>query len=444
VERPLYYVTALSNFARGYDKYARSYDKARIPESSFPERFFLLTRDELPIGINKAAHLPQKTGLPGDRLIALETHATAEELQPNLRTGLGRFVPRGQIDVDGVHLISEVGELLPIAIEEACARSLKMIVGELPPFAAMTPRSVSLLPIARACPARCPFCFSKASVSDDMITAPLDWHRIDAVLGAARARGATRAVITGGGEPTLMPRLELLCMVEMCARDFTTVVLISNGFKWGRMDEAARAMALRELADTGLTVLSLSRHHHDDAANAALMGLDTGSEKVAATWSRMHDTGLRMRWVCVLQRGGVEDPESLARYLDWAVDTGVGELCFKELYVSTSIESEYHDHAANVWSAAHQVPLRLIVEFARAQGWPVATTLPWGAPVFAATWNGRPLKIAAYTEPSVLWELTNGLCRSWNLMADGRCLASLEDHRSEVLPRGLRSLSIVS
>jgi MoaA/NifB/PqqE/SkfB family radical SAM enzyme len=319
-----------------------------------------------------------------------------------------------------------------------------MVVGELPPFAAMTPRSVSLLPVARACPARCPFCFSKASVSDDMTTAPIDWRRIDEILAAAQARGASRAVITGGGEPTLVPAADLVRMVGACAARFATVVLISNGFKWGRMDEPSRAEALRQLADAGLTVLSLSRHHHDDAANTTLMGLDTGSERVAATWSRMHDTRLRLRWVCVLQRGGVEDRGSLARYLDWAAATGVGELCFKELYVSTSIESEYHDHAANLWSAAHQVPLSLLIQFAQAQGWPVEATLPWGAPVFAGRWNGRPLKIAAYTEPSVLWELTNGLCRSWNLMADGRCLASLEDHRSEVLPRGLRSLSIVS
>lgn len=443
MERPLYYVTALSNFARGYDKYARSYDKAKIPESSFPDRFFLLARDELAIGLEKAAHLPEKTGLAGDRLLALETHAEPGELQPNLRTGLGRFVPRSQLHVDGVHLI-EGGELSAIAVEEACARSLKLVAGELPAFAAMTPRSVSLLPVARACPARCPFCFSKASVSDAMTTEPIDWRRVDEVLATAQTRGAERAVITGGGEPTLVPAADLLRLVSRCAARFATVVLITNGFKWGRLPEAGRAQALCELADAGLRVLSLSRHHHDDAANAALMGLDTGSEAVAATWAAAGDARLRLRWVCVLQTGGVEDLDSLARYLDWAVTTGVGELCFKELYVSTSIESEYHDHAANQWSAAHQVSLRLILELARARGWPVATTLPWGAPVFAATWNGKPLKIAAYTEPSVLWELTSGLCRSWNLMGDGRCLASLEDHRSEVLPRGLRSLSIVS
>ena len=205
MERPLYYVTALPNF-RGYDKYARSYDKARIPESTFEGRFFLLARDELAIGLAKAAHLPQKTGIAGDRLIALETHAAADELRPNLHTGLGRFVPRGHIHVDGVHLISEDGDLVPMTVEEACARSLRLVVGDLPAFAAMTPRSVSLLPVARACPARCPFCFSKASVSDDMKTEPIDWHRIDEVLASAKARGAARAFITGAWTRPGAPR----------------------------------------------------------------------------------------------------------------------------------------------------------------------------------------------------------------------------------------------
>jgi len=66
----LYYVTVLSNFARGYDKYSRVYDKAKIVESTFPDRFFLLSRHEIGIGIAKASALLCKTELTGDQLIA--------------------------------------------------------------------------------------------------------------------------------------------------------------------------------------------------------------------------------------------------------------------------------------------------------------------------------------------------------------------------------------
>jgi hypothetical protein len=63
---------------------------------------------------------------------------------------------------------------------------------------------------------------------------------------------------------------------------------------------------------------------------------------------------------------------------------------------------------------------------------PRSPRLPWGAPVFRGEWHGAPLQIAAYTEPSLLWERTHGVARSWNLMADGRCLVSLEDRASEL------------
>jgi hypothetical protein len=174
----LYFVTALSNLIRGFDKYSRIYDKARIIESTFPGRFFLLTRDELPIGIRKASHLPEKTRLVGDRLVVLQTHARTDELFPNSRTGLGRFVERSGILLDAVHFVDAGGALEPLVLEEACAQSYRVVGRRLAPFENLSPRSVSVLPIARACQARCPFCFSKASASADTEARSPDWLRV--------------------------------------------------------------------------------------------------------------------------------------------------------------------------------------------------------------------------------------------------------------------------
>jgi hypothetical protein len=442
----VYYVTALSNFARGYDKFGRIYDKARIPESTFPGRFYLLAQDELHVGITKAGHLPEKTGLVGDRLIAIETRALETELIPNTLSGLGRYVERGHINVDAVHLLEPAGQVAPVSIEEVCALSYRALTQGQVRFESLIPRSVSVLPVARACQARCPFCFSKASVSADIDANPVDWPRVIEVLGAAARRGAGRAVITGGGEPSLLREPELHRLIRESAAVFRKVVLISNGHKWGSLSEQERADGLRELDAAGLSVLAISRHHHRPERNAGLMGLDTLSDRVAMTWSGSRNAWprLALRWICVLQRGGIEDRAALEGYLDWAVGAGVEEICFKELYVSTSIESEYHDRAANEWSARHQVPLRLVLDFAKDAGWVIRETLPWGAPVFEVQWRGRPVRVAAYTEPSLLWELNSGVSRSWNLMADGRCLASLEDKNSEVLARGLRKLQTVA
>jgi hypothetical protein len=134
----------------------------------------------------------------------------------------------------------------------------------------------------------------------------------------------------------------------------------------------------------------------------------------------------------VIQKGGVEDGEGIAAYLDWAAREGIGEVCFKELYVSSTLESAYAAHVSNRWSQEHQVPLSIVPEFLEANGFSVSSRLPWGSPIHSGEWRGCPMRVASYTEPSLLWERTSGIARSWNIMADGTCLVSLEDPHSAV------------
>jgi MoaA/NifB/PqqE/SkfB family radical SAM enzyme len=432
VER--YHATVLSNFIRGYDKYARRYAKTDIRESRFPARFFLLKREDLQLGIDRASQLMLRTGLTGERVLVLATRVKASDLRPNERTGIGELVERNFIDVDCVYVVDDDRQLRAISIEDACAASLACHLKSRPRWDELRPRSVSVLPIARGCQAACSFCFSSASVSRDVRQGKLDWQRVDAILHAARDRGAERAVITGGGEPGLLGDDNLERLIRACGRDFTKVVLITNGYSLARRSEDERAQALGRLAEAGLTVLAVSRHHHDAVENARIMQLDTESDKVVRSWrtDRAALAPLMLRLVCVLQRGGIEDSSTLDAYLSWAASLGVAEVCFKELYVSTSHESVYHSEQGNLWSRENQVPLRLVLDRALDRRWERVAALPWGAPIFSADIDGAPMRIAAYTEPSVSWELHNGTCRSWNLMSDGRCLASLEDRGSVV------------
>ena len=431
----LYHVTVLSNFARAYDKYSGLYSKVRIPESTFPDRFFLLGRDEIDIGVAKAARLLDRLRLEGDRLLVLETSVAEGELCDNARTGLGRYVQRPHIRVAGVHVRSSSGSLEPWSIEDATARSLRVLHPQLLPYEALVPRSVSLLPIARGCQARCAFCFSRASISAEQESGHLDVGAVAAILREGRRRGAERAVITGGGDPGLVPFARLLDLVRACAESFPQkVVLITNGRFLAALEESARPIALRALEEAGLTVLSMSRHHPDPSENARIMSLDVGTEDVLETVARAGLRTLRPRIITVLQRKGVDSAERLEALMRWTVNQGVQELTLKELYVATSEESVYHDRAANRWSRENQVSLSLATDFFAERGWPQVAELPWGAPIHQGTINGRPLRVAAYTEPSLFWERTHGLARSWNVLADGACYASLEDRASRLVP----------
>jgi len=425
----VYHVTVLSNFARGFDKYSRCYSKAGVPESRFPQRFYLLRLDELEIGVAKASRLLDKLGLPGNQLIALQARIPRAQLQANIETGLGRFIESDSLPLEAVFSVDpQTLKLSDLRLEEATARSLLLLNPALASFETLRPRTVSLLPLARACQARCRFCFSTASVSADQVQDTMDMAQVEHILRAGRERGAGRAVITGGGEPGLLPPARLRQMIALSAAIFPKVVLISNGFFLSRLDASTRAARLQELSEAGLTTLALSRHHAHREVNAQIMGLDTHTEAVLEMPS-----SLMWRLICVLQKGGVEDQGSLATYLDYAASHGVSEVCFKELYVSTTLESAYHEAEANVWSYANQVPLSLVTGFAAAHGFVESARLPWGAPIFEGKWKGVPLRIAAYTEPSLFWERSHGVVRSWNIMADGRCLASLEDPASEIV-----------
>ncbi|QDT44436.1 molybdenum cofactor biosynthesis protein A [Gimesia alba] len=430
-----YHVTVLSNFARGYDKYSHDYSKARIPESKFTDKFHLLELDQINIGVEKNNRLLTKLNLPGNALLVLETQVDSDTLFVTEHTGLGHYINGDSIRIQRVYLLNQDTTLCEISIEEAMARSLSVLQQNLPQYSELIPRSISLLPVAIGYQAKCSFCFSKASASVEQDKGTLLREHIATLMQAAKSRGAQRAVITGGGEPTLYPRAKLLQLIRLAADYFPQkVVLITNGYLLTEMPATERLAFLEELQTAGLTTLAVSHHHHDLEVNRRIMSLDIDVARIAESLDLNPERfpTLSLRLICVLQKGGVQDRIAIQNYLNWAASLNVQEVCFKELYVSTSVESEYYSRPANEWSEAHQVPLRVLLDYLQAKNWNQVGQLPWGAPLYERHINGVPMKVAAYTEPSLLWELSQGLCRSWNIMADGRCLTSLEDRRSEI------------
>lgn len=435
---PVYHVTVASNFARAFDKYSGCYDKAALPRSTYPGRFFVLASSELGIGVAKASRLLTKLQLPGDRLLVLEAHVAPDALQLNLETdtGLGQVLPGSRLPIAAVHWVAGDGTLEATTVEEALATSLKTLSTELTPYAALAPRTLSVLPIARACQASCRFCFSECSASLGQRARLADIVGVERWMAPAAAAGTKRFVITGGGEPGLLAHSSLTELIAAGRRHFPTVVLITNGIHLAGPPAPRRAAMLLDYARWGLSVLAISRHHGDDSVNRAIMGVDTGTLDLLHTWrdlrSRGNLTGLRLRLICVLQKGGVETSDDIKAYLEFAAREGVDEVCFKELYVSTTLESAYHDRPENAWSRANQVPLAMLTETLARLGFEQTGALPWGSPLYSGKIAGtcsemHALRVAAYTEPSLYWERANGIARSWNLMADGSCLASLED-----------------
>jgi len=314
-----------------------------------------------------------------------------------------------------------------VSPEELTAASMALDREGWKEWGACIPRSFSVLPIREACQAACPFCFSHASISSEPLgvsgAKTVHWEE-GLVYWSQRARsaGATRAVLTGGGEPLLLPRRVLEQTLRTLQPSFSSILLITNGLH----PRATEAEFWHALESMGLTTVALSRHGLDDCGDARLMGLDC--VPTAPVMAALRKTSIRLRKITVLQKNGVRSSDDVLAAIRRAAEQGFTDVCFKELYVAALSESLFASAESNRYSKENQVSLSVVLEAMEAVGAPLISRLPWGAPVF----DYEGVRVAAYTEPSIAWERSSGLVRSWNYMADGQCFASLETMESRL------------
>lgn len=290
-------------------------------------------------------------------------------------------------------------------------RTLAVVDPVDPTWAACRFLTCSVLPVRRACNCHCPFCFSKSSISalgrerwepnDGAVRRYLRW---------ARERGATRFVVTGGGEPLLRPDLSVR-LVALGREVFDEVALFTNG---ARLDAELGG----RLADAGLSYLCWSRHHHEDDVNRVLMGEDAPSLDVFVANARP----LVIRATCVMTRGGIEHDDDVWAYVEAMRARGVHQLTFKHTYVAYA-RSVFAASPEDRWAAAHRVERDPFTDVGT-----IVARLPWG-PVVRQL---EELSLCHYREPTPAWERANRIARSSNLLSDGSVYASLEDHRSRL------------
>ena len=269
----------------------------------------------------------------------------------------------------------------------------------------------SVLPVRFACNCSCPFCFSKSSLSA-LRHDTVEWERLDLerYFLFARERGASRLVITGGGEPLLRADavLDIICRGRLF---FEEIACFTNG------SLLTRGLA-RQLADSGLSYVCFSRHHFDDGANRSLMG------ETAPPLSHFFDAAgsLTVRATCVMARGQIDSERLVWRYIERLAGFGVRQFTFKHTYVAYE-RSVFAASAEDRWAAEHRVNFD---PFA-GQG-EIIGELPWGPAIRRI----GEFQVCYYREPTPAWEKEHQTCRSVNLLSDGTVYASLEDQSSRL------------
>jgi cyclic pyranopterin phosphate synthase len=269
----------------------------------------------------------------------------------------------------------------------------------------------SVLPVRFACNCSCKFCFSKSSLSA-LRQDHVDWKQLDLerYFAFAQERGASRLVITGGGEPLLRANATL-DIIRRGKPFFEEIACFTNG------SLLTRGLA-RELQDAGLSYLCYSRHHFDDALNRDLMGA------AAPGLHQFFDAAgsLTIRATCVMARGQIDSEGMVWRYIDRLSGFGVRQFTFKHTYIAYE-RSVFAASTENQWAAEHRVDFD---PFA-GQG-EIIGELPWGPSVRRL----GQFQVCYYHEPAPDWEKEHRVCRSVNLLSDGTVFASLEDQSSRL------------
>jgi pyruvate-formate lyase-activating enzyme len=267
----------------------------------------------------------------------------------------------------------------------------------------------SVLPVRMACNLRCPFCFSKSSISS-MEGERDHWDDLDveSYYELAKARGATRLVITGGGEPLLRPAL-VLSLIKRGRAYFDEIACFTNG------TYLTTELAV-QLAEAGLSYLCYSRHHYDDKACRQLMG---STAPLLGDFFNCAGS-LKVRATCVMTRGYIETAEDVFAYMKYLAQSGVYEFTFKHTYVAYK-DSVFGQSVENDWAENHKIEFDPFESKGQ-----ILATLPWGPKIRKLeNWQA-----CYYYEPQPSWEKENQLCRSINLLSNGKVYASLEDQQS--------------
>jgi pyruvate-formate lyase-activating enzyme len=271
----------------------------------------------------------------------------------------------------------------------------------------------SVLPVRRACNCRCPFCFSRSSISalEGEFAGDLE---LDGYFAFARERGAARLVVTGGGEPLL--RKEWVLRIVRAGREwFPEIALFTNA---SFLDPAYAAA----LAEAGLSYLCYSRHHYDDEVNRTLMG--AGAPDLEAVLAAAG--GVPIRATCVMARGFIDTRDAVFRYVEALARRGVRQFTFKHTYVAYP-GSVFAASPEDRWAAEHRVDFDPFAGEGQ-----VLASLPWGPCIRRL----GDLQVCYYWEPTPAWEKEHRLCRSVNLLSDGKVYASLEEAASFLFQLG--------
>jgi molybdenum cofactor biosynthesis enzyme MoaA len=153
-----------------------------------------------------------------------------------------------------------------------------------------------VLPVEKKCNAKCGFCITKVRERTGILCAR-DYLKVRDLKSSLEQIPATKIEITGGGEPTLHPRIEEI--IDICCNKAKTQ-MYTNGSLASRIKNLER-----------LDRLCVSRAHYSDSHNERIMG-------ISYNFRDLLERAPPIKLSLMLCRQGINDNWGFMNYLDWA------------------------------------------------------------------------------------------------------------------------------
>ncbi len=221
-------------------------------------------------------------------------------------------------------------------------------------------QTFSIVAGSEACNANCPFCVSKMTVPNGVPQgkAPeVNWRNFAKACRLATLGGATTAMITSKGEPTLFPDQVTAYLQAMEKYDFPIIEIQSNGIPvWNKLasdSHNVRQQAASDLQlwhDYGLTTFAISVVGTDPELNRQVYVphlekyIDLGG-----LVDLLHRYKYSVRLACVMIKDGIDNPLKVADLASWAKQRGVEQLTIRP--VNKPDDGQSLDGATSRWAA---------------------------------------------------------------------------------------------
>jgi len=199
----------------------------------------------------------------------------------------------------------------------------------------------------RACNAQCPFCVARmsgATGTEPGVAPVIDPVRLRKGAELAKSLGATTALITGKGEPTLWPE-RLFEAVDVVREVFPLVEVQTNGI-------ALSDYITGGLYSRGVTMIALSAVHYRRDANEECYGRYPHSG-LSGLVNHIHLMGLSVRLCCMLAKGWLDSVDEVERLIHWAHGEKVEQLTIRS--ITTPSTPSYRNEEIWNWSKEHAI-----------------------------------------------------------------------------------------